>query len=103
MYTAYEKPVVPVATNLGLFWPGQSWNLRPGEAVIEFLDPIEPGLDKSAFMALLEERIETASLALLPHDFAIPANRLIEPEPTSDTVIKNGRERAAITNHVAGE
>jgi len=75
MYEAYERPVVPVATNLGLFWPQQTWNLKPGVAVIEFLDPIEPGLEKEEFMARLQEMIETRSLALLPKDYVIePAN-----------------------------
>jgi 1-acyl-sn-glycerol-3-phosphate acyltransferase len=65
MYEAYGRPALPVATNLGLFWPQQSWKLTPGVATVEFLPAIEPGLGKDAFMALLEERIETASLALL--------------------------------------
>lgn len=65
MYAAYGCPAVPVATNLGLRWPQQSWRLTPGEAVIEFLDPIEPGLDKETFMARLEQAVETRSIALL--------------------------------------
>jgi len=77
MYEAYQCPVVPVATNLGLFWPRATWNLKPGEATIQFLEPIQPGLDKDTFMALLEECIETASLALLPKGFQVPENRLL--------------------------
>ncbi len=65
MYAAYGCPAVPVATNLGQFWPQQDWRLRPGEAVIEFLDPIEPGLEKDAFMARLETAIERRSLELI--------------------------------------
>jgi 1-acyl-sn-glycerol-3-phosphate acyltransferase len=65
MYDNYQKPAVPVATNLGLFWPQQSWRMRPGVAVLEFLPPIEPGLEKQEFMALLEEKIETRSIELL--------------------------------------
>ena len=76
MYEGQNCPVVPVATNLGLFWPKDQWNLKSGHAVVEFLEPITPGLGKDAFMALLHERIETASLALLPVDFKIPANRI---------------------------
>ena len=77
MYQAYQCPVVPVATNLGVFWPLDKWVLHPGTAVIEFLEPIEPGLDKETFMAVLEERIETASLALLPEGFPVPGERLL--------------------------
>jgi 1-acyl-sn-glycerol-3-phosphate acyltransferase len=65
MYAAYGCPAVPVATNLGLYWPQQSWRLTPGEAVIEFLDPIPPGLEKEDFMARLEDVIERRSLDLL--------------------------------------
>lgn len=83
MYEAYGCPVVPVATNLGLFWPLDEWRLRPGLAVNAFLEPIPPGLPKAAFMALLHERIETASLALLPADFPLPENREI-PHPKTE-------------------
>ncbi len=65
MYEAYGCPAVPVATNLGRLWPQSEWRLCPGEAVIEFLDPIPPGLDKESFMARLEETIERRSLELL--------------------------------------
>ncbi len=75
MYEAYNCPVLPVATNLGVLWPKAEWRLRPGKAVIEFLEPIAPGMKKEAFMSLLQDRIETASLALLPADFDVPADR----------------------------
>lgn len=65
MYAAYQAPAVPVATNLGLRWPQQDWRLKPGDAVVEFLPAIEPGLDKPAFMARLEQAIETRSIELL--------------------------------------
>ncbi len=68
MYKAYECAAVPVATNLGLRWPEQSWRLTPGEAVVEFLDPIEPGLEKAPFMKRLEHEIETRSLELLANE-----------------------------------
>jgi len=65
MYKAYGCAVIPVATNLGLRWPQQSWRLTPGDAVIEFLTPIVPGLDKEIFMERLETAIEERSIALL--------------------------------------
>ena len=77
MYEGYGCPVVPVATNLGLFWPKAEWDLKPGRAVVEFLEPIPPGLPKDEFMALLETRIETASVALLPDGFPLPDDRLL--------------------------
>ena len=75
MYEAYGCPVVPAATNLGQFWPKSEWALKPGTAVVEFLEPIPPGLDKTTFMAELQDRIETASLALLPEGFELPKQR----------------------------
>jgi 1-acyl-sn-glycerol-3-phosphate acyltransferase len=38
---------------------------RPGTIVVEFLDPIPPGLPKAAFLKRLAEAIEGASTALL--------------------------------------
>jgi len=35
---------------------------------MEFLEPIQPGMEKDAFMALLQDRIENRSLALLDMD-----------------------------------
>lgn len=32
---------------------------------MEFLEPIEPGMEKDAFMQVLQERIECRSIALL--------------------------------------
>jgi hypothetical protein len=34
--------------------------------VLEFLEPIPPGMKRDAFMTLLESRIETATSSLLP-------------------------------------
>jgi 1-acyl-sn-glycerol-3-phosphate acyltransferase len=65
MYATYNRPAVPVATNLGLYWPQQHWRLAPGRAVVEFLPAIAPGLEKTAFMTQLEEAIETRSHSLL--------------------------------------
>ena len=83
IYAAYDRPVVPVATNLGLYWPEAQWNLKHGDAVVEFLDPIEPGLEKEAFMARLEEMIETRSLQLLGDETSaqIPWDRPALPDP----------------------
>ena len=64
----FDCPVVPVATNLGQRWNQTDWIKHPGHARVEFLDPIPTGLGKDEFMALLEERIETRSRALLDLD-----------------------------------
>lgn len=65
LYEALDRPCAPVATNLGLAWDRQSFFKTPGRAVVEFLDPIEPGLDKETFMERLERAVETRTRALV--------------------------------------
>jgi 1-acyl-sn-glycerol-3-phosphate acyltransferase len=60
LYTQLKRPVVPVAHNSGLFWGRRSFVKRPGRIVLELLEPIEPGLDRKAFMAELHQRLEGA-------------------------------------------
>jgi 1-acyl-sn-glycerol-3-phosphate acyltransferase len=64
LYALLGVPCVPVALNSGAYWTG--FIKRPGTIVLEFLEPIGPGLKRDAFMALLESRIETATNRLLP-------------------------------------
>lgn len=65
LYSELGMPVLPVALNTGLFWPRGNFLKRPGNAVIEFLEPIPPGMKRSAFLALVEQRIETSTAALV--------------------------------------
>jgi 1-acyl-sn-glycerol-3-phosphate acyltransferase len=65
LYRVLGLPVVPVALNSGLFWARRSFLRRPGRITIAFLPPIPPGLDDGAFLAVLQERIEGRSAALL--------------------------------------
>ncbi|WP_425040769.1 lysophospholipid acyltransferase family protein [Primorskyibacter sp. S187A] len=65
LYAQLQQPCVPVATNVGLFWPRKGIWRKPGVAVVEFLDPIAPGKDKASFMSELETRVEAASNALM--------------------------------------
>jgi 1-acyl-sn-glycerol-3-phosphate acyltransferase len=75
LYGALDVPVVPVALNSGLFWSRRSLAKRPGTITLEFLDPIAPGLDRAAFMAVLQERLETASNRLIETGIADGAPR----------------------------
>jgi len=68
LYADFNCPVVPVATNLGQRWNQKDLRKYPGPATLEFLPPIQPGLDKDAFMAKLERMIETRSRDLLDLD-----------------------------------
>ena len=65
LYRSLNVPVVPVALNSGLFWPRRSLLHYPGTIVVEFLPPIPAGLDSRAFLARLQETIETASNRLV--------------------------------------
>ena len=64
LYAGLGVACVPVAHNSGVFWSGLFLR-RPGIIVLEFLPAIAPGLSRSAFMALLEVRIEEATNRLL--------------------------------------
>ena len=65
LYDQLGQPCVPVATNVGVFWPRHGILRKQGVAVVEFLPRIEPGLATPAFMARLEAEVEAASDLLL--------------------------------------
>jgi 1-acyl-sn-glycerol-3-phosphate acyltransferase len=64
IYAGNSAPCVPVAVNTGLYWGRRDSTRRPGVAVIEYLPPIPPGLDRDAFFGRLESAIEEASARL---------------------------------------
>lgn len=65
LYAASDLPCQPVATNAGMFWPKGGMRVRPGVAVIEFLDPVPPGLPASALLPRVEPTVENASDRLM--------------------------------------
>ena len=65
LYRDLDCPCVPMATNSGVHWPAHGFRRYPGTVVYEFLPAIPAGLKRAEFMALLEERIEGASDAML--------------------------------------
>ncbi|MCF8483186.1 MAG: 1-acyl-sn-glycerol-3-phosphate acyltransferase [Rhodospirillum sp.] len=80
LYAQLQAPVVPVALNSGLYWPRNGFIKKPGTVIIEFLPPLPPDLNRKAFMAELEGRVETASRALA----GLPAPEApAEPQPGS--------------------
>jgi 1-acyl-sn-glycerol-3-phosphate acyltransferase len=76
LYRSLKVPVLPIALNSGLFWPRRKFLRYPGTIVVEFLPPIQPGLDQQAFLSRLQETIEAASDRLL-----LEAARSAEPPP----------------------
>jgi 1-acyl-sn-glycerol-3-phosphate acyltransferase len=65
LYRHLACPVVPVALNSGMFWRRRSFIKRQGRIVVEFLPPIGPGLERGAFMAELQRRLEGATERLV--------------------------------------
>jgi 1-acyl-sn-glycerol-3-phosphate acyltransferase len=61
IYTDCGVPCLPVALNSGLFWPRRTFMRYPGTLVVEFLDPIPPGLKRDEFLKRLESVIEEAT------------------------------------------
>ncbi|MDP2739880.1 MAG: lysophospholipid acyltransferase family protein [Pseudorhodobacter sp.] len=74
LYKELGQGCVPVAVNVGVFWPRRSMYRKPGVAVIEFLPQIPPGLSTQAFLERLEDTVETASDRLMAEaGFVAPA------------------------------
>ena len=87
MQKAMNVPIVPVATNLNVFWNQEEILKKPGTAVIEFLEPIPAGLSKQEAMARLTEAVETRSAELIAEATGDPVTptQLI-PDPQKGTV-----------------
>ncbi|WP_234450888.1 MULTISPECIES: 1-acyl-sn-glycerol-3-phosphate acyltransferase [unclassified Paracoccus (in: a-proteobacteria)] len=65
IHQATGLPVHPVAVNCGMFWPRDGLRIRPGRAVIEFLDPVTVTLPAAELVARVEEKVEAASDRLM--------------------------------------
>ncbi|MGE3245292.1 MAG: lysophospholipid acyltransferase family protein [Beijerinckiaceae bacterium] len=90
IYAGNNAPCLPVAMNSGLFWPRRTFLRRPGTIVVEFLEPIPPGMDRDPFFATLQDRLESAT------------NRLIEEavakDPALGKVVERNRTEPARTS-----
>src|SRR6202140_3504692 len=65
IYANSGVPCIPVALNSGLFWPRRTFMRYPGTLVVEFLDPLPPGLSRNEFLARLSTVIEEATNRLV--------------------------------------
>ncbi|MBX2854141.1 MAG: 1-acyl-sn-glycerol-3-phosphate acyltransferase [Rhodobacteraceae bacterium] len=66
IYQTLGCEATPVALSCGLVWPQRKWRKNARQrCVIEFMEPIPPGLDRRTFMAELETRIETRTMELI--------------------------------------
>jgi len=57
IYDSLKISCVPVALNSGKIWPKNSFMKYSGDIHVSFLEPIEPGLEKTIFLKMLEEKI----------------------------------------------
>ena len=84
LYHGLGVPLVPAAVNSGLYWGRRSFVKRPGRIVLEFLEPIGPGLPRRELMAELERRIEAATAELereASADYRAAGNQSSPPLP----------------------
>jgi 1-acyl-sn-glycerol-3-phosphate acyltransferase len=65
IYVGCGVPCLPVALNSGLFWPRRTFLRYPGTLVMEFLDPLPPGMKRDEFMDRIETVIEDATNRLV--------------------------------------
>ncbi len=65
IYTDCGVACLPVALNSGLFWPRRTFMRYPGTLVVEFLDPLPPGLPRHEFLERIQSVIEEASARLV--------------------------------------
>jgi 1-acyl-sn-glycerol-3-phosphate acyltransferase len=72
LYTQLGVACVPVALNSGLFWTGPLGFLKKrGRVVVQFLEPIAPGLRPREFLKTLEARIESATASVVTEGEAL--------------------------------
>ena len=65
IYASSGVPCIPVALNSGLFWPRRTFMRYPGTLVVEFLDPLPPGLSRKDFIVRIRTSIEDATNRLV--------------------------------------
>jgi 1-acyl-sn-glycerol-3-phosphate acyltransferase len=94
MSSDFDMPVVPLATNLGLFWQQTSAKKNPGVATIEFLDPIPAGLPKAEFLKRLEDAVETRTAELVAEATGKPVQMAVLV-PTPDELAREAKRAAA--------
>lgn len=69
LYQNTDAPVIPVATNTGLFWAKRSFLRYPGKIIFEFLPAMPQGLPKKEFMEEIQNRIENACAKINAESF----------------------------------
>ena len=97
LYAELGLPVVPVAHQVGLWWPRRKFLRHPGTIHARFLPPIPPGLDKEAFHQRLVAETEAACDQIL-----LDAARSPDAPPLPQTARRRVAELGAVAQQVAG-
>lgn len=63
---AVGRPIIPAATDSGMFWGRRAFAKRPGTLTVAVLPPLPMGLPRAQLLARMEDVIETESERLLP-------------------------------------
>ena len=76
-------PIIPMATNTGVFYPKGAWCKRPGRVIFEFLSPIEAseGRSTSETTKKLEAALEEKSNALMEEAYESLQERQARRKP----------------------
>jgi 1-acyl-sn-glycerol-3-phosphate acyltransferase len=80
----FDLPVVPVASSLGVFWTQDEWTKRPGRAVLEFLDPLPKGLEKTEFIRRLQAAVEDRTAELVAEATGRPVTPAVLGAPEAE-------------------
>ncbi|MAK62075.1 MAG: 1-acyl-sn-glycerol-3-phosphate acyltransferase [Ponticaulis sp.] len=83
MARAMNVPVIPVATNIGLFWSQEAFRKEQGTAILEFLPALTPDDSKSEFLEKLTDCIESKTAELVAEGRnaeKIPTRLIEDPE-----------------------
>jgi len=100
MAQAMNVPVIPVATNIGVFWRQQERDKTAGTAIIEFLPPLDPNLPKVEFLQTLTGTVELHTARLVAEATGAPVEPSIlipdppkgmEASPSSDDLAAFGK------------
>lgn len=66
LYANMDVEAVLVTFSVGTIWPQRDWTKYANQkGILEFMEPIPPGLPLDEFMALIEERLENKTMDLI--------------------------------------
>lgn len=75
---AVGRPILPVATDSGVFWGKRAFAKRPGVLTVAVLPPLPAGLPRAALLAEMQAVIETESERLLPAGYPLPPRQPVD-------------------------